>query len=77
MTQQHIEIVHGSPFALRFDGSGHCPVDNTFAEEWVTVLKLVGEDYMPMRRYPDQQSALDYISLQLKAVRERREDERN
>ena len=77
MTQQHIEPIHGSPFAIRHDGAGHCPVDNTFAEEWVTVLKLVGEDYMPMRRYPDQQSALDYISLQLKAVRERREDERN
>ncbi len=23
MTQQHLEIIHGSPFALRHDGSGH------------------------------------------------------
>ena len=23
MTQQHLEIIHGGPFALRHDGSGH------------------------------------------------------
>jgi hypothetical protein len=51
MTQQHLEIIHGSPFALRHDGSGHDPTDNTFAEEWVTVLKLVHDEYMPMRRH--------------------------
>ena len=25
MTHQHIEVVHGSPFALRHDGAGHDP----------------------------------------------------
>ena len=51
MTHSSLQIVNGSPFALRHDGAGHDPTDNTFAEEWVTVLKIVGEDYMPMRRY--------------------------
>jgi hypothetical protein len=38
MTHPSLEIVHGSPFALRRDGAGHCPVDNTFEEEWVRTL---------------------------------------
>ena len=48
--EMKIEPIHGSPFALRRDGAGHDPADNTFAEEWVTVLKLVHDEYMPMRR---------------------------
>ena len=51
MTHPPLQIVNGSPLALRRDGSGHDPTDNTFAEEWVTVLKLVHDEYMPMRRY--------------------------
>ncbi len=49
MTHPSLEIVHGSPFALRHDGSGHDPVDGRFAEEWVTVLRLIGDQFEPLR----------------------------
>ena len=62
MTQQHLEIIHGGPFALRHDGSGHCPVDNTFSEAWVTVLKLIGNQYEPMRRCRDEAEAMHYVN---------------
>ena len=67
---QRLEIIHGSPFALRRDGAGHCPVDNSFAEEWVTVLKLIGDQYEPLRRFASAAEGLAYVSLQLKATRE-------
>ena len=50
-----IEPIHGNPFALRIDGAGHDPVDNTYAEGWVTVLQVIGEDYLPLRRFPDRE----------------------
>lgn len=71
MTQQHLEIIHGSPFALRHDGSGHCPVDKTFSEAWVTVLKLIGDQYEPMRRCRDEAEAMQYVSVQVRAHREK------
>ena len=77
MTHPSIEPIHGSPYAIRHDGSGHDPTDNTFSEEWATVLKMFGDEYLAVRRFPDHQSAIEYVSVQLKAVRERREDERN
>ena len=71
MTHPSIKPIHGSPFAIRHDGSGHDPTDNTFAEEWTTVLRLIGDQYEPLRRFPDHQSALDYVSVQLRAHREK------
>ncbi len=55
MTHPSLEIVHGCPFALRIDGADHDPVDNTYAEGWVTVLQVIGEDYLPLRRFPDRE----------------------
>ncbi len=56
MTHPSLEIVHGSPFALRHDGSGHDPVDGSFVEEWVTVLQLIGDQFEPMRRFTESPS---------------------
>ena len=71
MTHSAPQIIHGSPFALRHDGAGHCPVDNTFSEAWVTLLKMFGDEYLAIRRFPDHQAALDYVATQVRAIRAR------
>ena len=47
MTHSALQIIHGSPFALRHDGAGHCPVDNTFSEAWVAESILAGDGWVP------------------------------
>ena len=56
MTHSALQIIHGSPFALRFDGSGSDPVDGSFAEAWTTVMRFIGDQFEPMRRFTESPS---------------------
>ena len=61
-----IEPVHGTPYALRHDAPGTDPADGHYAEDWTTVLKLVGEEYQPLRRFGRREDAYQYVSAQLR-----------
>ena len=70
-----VQVIHGSAFALRHDGAGHDPVDSTYSDAWCSVLRLVGGEYQPARRFPHRHDAMAYVQTQVWAVQRRREAE--
>jgi hypothetical protein len=73
---ERLQVIHGSPYAIRLDGEeGFDPTDNSYSSHWTTVLKLIGDQYMPCRRYRSYADALSYCETMVRARHERRKQE--
>ena len=68
-----LEPVQGTAYAFRHDGEGSDPTDQHYSEDWTSVLKLIGDEYMTLRRYPSREDAFVYVQRQLNAARDRRD----
>jgi hypothetical protein len=59
--------VNGSRYAIQTLGGGRDAVDGHYSDDWHLVLR----DGEPLRKFPSQSSAIEYIEKQIRAERAR------
>ena len=71
----NVQVIRGSDYALRHDGAGYDPVDSTYSDAWCSVMRRVGGEYQPARRFAHRHDAMAYVQAQVRAGQRRREAE--
>ncbi len=68
--QSGIEKIHGSDYGLLRELGGP-DVTGTASEEWWMVLRLIGGEYLPARRFAVKADAMDYVTTMVRALKAR------